>query len=162
DESLVTAVHAAAGAACHHICVDVYWIHRIRHGDADVGSEDFLNISAVAFRSIAHENLAGIDLSAARAVVIGSNGLAQESISLFRTVAMKAFSGAHLVDRSMHGVAAGLGQRLGDVANAEADNRALRIGLLKRGHALADVGKKVRRLELEVVFVDANHKRWKS
>ena len=70
---------------------------------------------------------------------------------------MEALAAAHLIDGRFHGVAAGFWQRLGDVADAEADDRRLRVGLAEGLHPPGDLWKQVASLELEVVAVDLGH-----
>jgi hypothetical protein len=53
------------------------------------------------------------------------------------------------------------GQRFGHVADAEADDLLVRIGLLKSVHAPGDVGEKIGGFQLQIVFIDADHM-WSS
>jgi hypothetical protein len=55
----------------------------------------------------------------------------------------------------------GLGQRFGHVADAEADDLLVRVGLLKGVHAPGDVGEKIGGFQLQIIFIDADHM-WSS
>ena len=60
-------------------------------------------------------------------VVTVDDGLAQEIVALFRTVAAEGFCFAHFVDGFMHGVDDGRGEGTRDVADAEADDIGIRV-----------------------------------
>ena len=58
------------------------------------------------------------------------NGVAQEFVALFRTVAAERFAPGHLIDRLVHGLDGRGRQRLGHVANAAADQPFCGVGVL--------------------------------
>jgi hypothetical protein len=80
-------------------------------------------------------------------------------VPLFWSIAVKGFSCAELIDRSVHGPPGGGWQRLGDVANAAANQPSgcLWICVGERFDAAAYLGKKISRLELKVVRVEMCH-----
>ena len=71
---------------------------------------------------------------------------------------MEALTGAHLIDGALHGGAAGLGQGLGHIANAEANDRGCGVGLTEGLDPPSDLREEVARFELEVVAVDLGHR----
>ena len=159
-DALVAAVAVVAGAAGHDVGVEIDRIDGIGNGDAGVGGEDFLNVAAVALGAVGDEDLVRFDLAAARLVVVPGDGLAQEGVALVGTVALEGLALGHLVGGGVERGDAHRRQRLGDVTDAEADEGPAGIGLLERGDAAGDVSEKIRRLELGVVFVDADHRAW--
>ena len=87
------------------------------------------------------------------------DGFAEEGVALLGAVAFEGGAHGHLVGRGVEGGGADGGEGFGDVADAEADDRFLRVGGDVGTDALGDVGEQVGGLELGVVFVDANHGR---
>ena len=156
-DALVTAVDVGAGAARHDVGVDVDRVNGVGNREADVVGEDFLDVAAVALRAVGDEDFVGVDLAAAGGVIVLLHGLAQERVTLLRAVALEGGALRHLVGRGMERLDAHRRQRLGDVTDAEADHRLGRIGGDVGADALGDVAKEVGRLELGVVFVDADH-----
>ena len=53
-------------SAYHHIRVDIYRVNRVCHTDVVIPSQDFLNISCIAFGSIVYENLIYVEMNATR------------------------------------------------------------------------------------------------
>jgi len=75
---------------------------------------------------------------------------------LLRAVTLKGRADRHLVGGGVECGGADGGERLGDVADAEADDRFIGVRGDVGANTLGDVGEKVRGLELGVIFVDAN------
>ena len=72
---------------------------------------------------------------------------------------MEVLARTLIVDGLVHGRDHGWGEGLGDVADAEADDLRLGVGLLVGLDAVGDFGEQVAGLDLQVVFIDADH-RW--
>ena len=92
--------------------------------------EDLLDVAAVALAAVADEDLVGRDVDAARRVVVLADRLDQEVVALLGAVAVERLALAHLVDRGVHRLDDRGRERLGDVADAEADH--LRVGMRGR------------------------------
>ena len=157
EAAVAAGVIGFASAAGHHVAVYVHRIDRIGHGDAVALAQDVEDVAAVALGAVGDEDLLGRDGAAAGLEVVGGDGFAQPQIALFGPVAVEALAGAHGIDGGLHGGAAGLGQGLGDIADAEANDRCLGVGLTKSLHPPGDFGEQVARFELEVVAVDLDH-----
>ena len=146
------------GAACHHVAVDIHRIDRIGHGDAIAFAKDVEDVAAIALGAVGDKDLLGADVTAAALEIVFGNGLTQPGVALLRPVAMEAFAGSHLVDGVFHRVPAGLRQGLGDIANAQADQGGVGIGLAERLDPPANFREQVTGFELEVIAVDEGHR----
>ena len=85
------------------------------------------------------------------------DGVAQEGIALLGAVALERGAVGQLVGGGVQRRDADRRQRLGDVADAEPDDRLAGVGGDVGVHALGDVGEEVAGLELGEVFVNADH-----
>ena len=92
-------------------------------------------------------------MDATRQEVVLQDGLAQEIVTLLRTVATESLSGRHLVDSLVHGLSDGRTQWLGDIADAEADNVGTRVHHLEGIDLLGNVSEQVIVLEVQEVDV---------
>ncbi len=153
----VTTVDIGASAASHDIGIDVNRINRIGDGELDVGGEDFLDIAAIALGTVGDKNFVSLDLAATGGVVVLGDGFAQEGIALFGAIALESGALGHLVGGGVQRLDADGRKRLGDVANAEADDRLVGMSGDVGADALGDVGEEIGGFELGVVFVDADH-----
>ena len=70
---------------------------------------------------------------------------------------MERLAGRLVVDGLVEGGDHGGRERLGDVADAEADDLRLGMGLLVGLDAMGDFGEQIGCLNLQVVFIDADH-----
>src|SRR5690606_30946941 len=148
------AVEVGAGAAGHDVGIDIDRIHGVGDGESQAfGGEDFLDVAAVALGAVGDEDFVGGDRAAAGGEIVLGNGFAQEGVALLGAIALEGGAVGHLVHAGVEGLDAGLRQGLGDVADAEADDRLVGIGGGEGVHALGDVGKEVAGLELQVVLV---------
>jgi hypothetical protein len=146
-----------ARAPRHHIRVEVDRVDRVGDGDADVLGEDLLDVAAIALGPVGDEDLVRVDLAAARLVVVPGDGFTEKCVPLVRAVPLEGLTVRHLVRGGMQGGDTDGGERFRDVADAEPDDCARGVGLLAGGDTAGDVGEKVGRLQLGVVFVDADH-----
>ena len=89
--------------------------------------------------------------------VVLRDGLAQKGVALLGSVAVERLAGGFVVDGPVEGGDHGGGERLGDVADAEADDLRLGMGLLMGLDAMGDFGEQIGCLNLQVVFIDADH-----
>ena len=158
-DARVTTVDVGTGASRHDVGVDINGINRIGDGEADVRGEDLLDVAAIALRTVGDEDLVGLDPAAARLEIVLRDGLAQEGVALFGAVALERLAPAQFVGAGVQGRHAHGRQRLGDVADAEPDDRPLRVGLLKGGDAPGDVAEQIGGLQLGEIFVNADHER---
>ena len=94
------------------------------------------------------------------AKVILRDRVPQQFVTLLGSVAAKRFTRAHFIDGAVHRCDHGLRQRLGDIADPAANDalRGLGIRLPKSLHPPGDLGKEITGLELEIVFIQQNHK----
>ncbi len=141
-------------ASRHHVRIDVHRVHRIGDRDARREREDLLDVAAVALAAIADEDLVGRDVHAARGVVVLADRFDEEVVALLRAVAAERLALAHLVDGGVHRLDDRGRERLGHIADAEADD--LRVGVRRRvrAHATTDLGEQITRRQLGVVLVD--------
>ena len=87
------------------------------------------------------------------------DGIPQPAVTLFGAVAMKTFSGAHLIDGCFHRFATGLGERFRDVANAKANQSCVWVGGSECLHTASDLREEISRFEFEVIAVDLDHRK---
>ena len=85
------------------------------------------------------------------------DGLAQEAVTLFRTVATEALRSRLLIHGLMQRLDDRRRQRTGYVTDPEADELHFRVIFLKRIHLVRDIGKKIAARQLEIVIVDLCH-----
>ena len=143
DEPGIASVRRGAGAAGHHVGVDIDGIDGVGDGDLHVGAEQLLYVAAVALRAVGDEHLVGGNVDAAVLEVVLCDGFAQEGVALLRTVAAERLAGGLVVDGPVEGGDDGRGERLGDVADAEADDLRAGVGVLVGLDAVGDLGEKV-------------------
>lgn len=113
--------------AAHDVGVEIDRVNGIGYGEFEVAAEDFLDAGDVCFRTVTDEDFVKIEVDASRFIVTVDDGLAEEVIALFRTVAAEGFGFAHFVDGFMHGVDDGRCQGTGDVTDAETDDIRFRM-----------------------------------
>ena len=134
---------AACGTARHDIAIDIDGIDRVGHGHTEAGVEDVGDIAAIALRTIADEYFVDVNLHAARCVVVVHDGLAQEGVALFGSVAAEGFGDSHFIDGAVHGCDAGRRQGARHIADAQADDVALGMGFAESLHAVGDGGEEI-------------------
>ena len=98
ETGIATFVTGIAGATGHHIAVHINGVNRVCDGDLVPGPENVQDVAAVAFGAIGNEDLLSADVTSAGLEVVLGDGLPQPAVTLFRAVAVKTFSGAHLID----------------------------------------------------------------
>lgn len=147
--------------AAHDVGVEVDRVDRIGYGEFEVTAEDFLDAGNIRFRTVTDEDFVKIEVDAPCFIVTVDDGLAEEVIALFRTVAAEGFGFAHFVDGFMHGVDDGRCQGTGDVADAETDDIRFRMCFGVSFYFLCNRRKEVISGEFQVVFIYVSHK-WTS
>ncbi len=85
------------------------------------------------------------------------DGLAQKAVALLGAVAVEGFGGRQIVHRGVHGLHHRRRQGLGDVPDAHADERSLRVGLLVGGGAAGYFGEQVAAGQLLEMRVHMSH-----
>ena len=145
------------GPPGHHVRIDVNRINGIGDGDNVLGPEDVEDIPRVALRAVGDENLVRRNSHATRLVIILGNGVTEKVVPLLGPVAAKRLAATHLVDGPMHGLDHGRRQRLGHVADPQANDLRLRILGRELRDAAADLGKQIACLQLQKVIVDFRH-----
>ena len=75
--------------------------------------------------------------------VVFQNGLAQEVVALFGSIATERRRSSHLVHRLVHGLDNGWAERLGDIAYPQRDDVGLGMRHLESVHFLSDIRKQV-------------------
>ena len=161
DDAVVGAILVGiAGVARHDVGIDIDRVDGIHDGDPVVVTKDVEDVAAVALGAVGDKDLVIRHLEPAVAVVVLGDRGTEELIPLLRPVAVEASVRSHLVDRGMHRLAHGGGERLGDIADAAADHAGGGFGIrLGEGlHASRDFGKEVAGLELEIVGVKGRHR----
>src|SRR5256886_12940586 len=118
-----------AGPPGHHVAVDVHRIHGIHDGDDAVGSEDLLDVGAVALAAVADEDLVGAHRDAALAVVTGGDQLGEEVVARLGAVPSERLRAGHLVDGRVEAADDHGCERLRNVTDPEPDD----LGLGMRG-----------------------------
>ena len=112
-------------ASCHDIRIEIYRINRIGDGNRAFCAEYLLDIAAIAFGTIAYENLIFFDAEVF--VVIFDDLFDEEVIALLRAIAAEGCRGSHFIDSFMHGFDTGWRQRLGDITDSERNDIGLRM-----------------------------------
>lgn len=138
----------------HDVGIHIHGVDRVRHGHHTLGRKQLLKVAHVGLGPVADKNFVRAQVHAARLVVIFRNNLAQKGVALFRTVPAKKGRVAHFVHSLVQGFDDGGDQRTGHVAYAQADDAAVGVGVLERGHLAGDVREKIVALELEKITVD--------
>ena len=82
-------------------------------------------------------------MDATRQEVVLEDGLTQEGVALFRTVAVEPFGSSHLGRCLMHGLDDSRTKRLGHVADAEGDDVCLGMHHLEGIHLFGDVSEQI-------------------
>ncbi len=158
DARVAALVVGRPRAARHHVGVDVDGVDRVGHRDPRVRGEDLLDVSAVLLAAVGDEDLVGGDLDAARAVVVLADRVDQEVVAVLRPVAAEALRARHLVGGPVERGDDRRGQGLGDVADAQADQLRVGVGVGEGRHAAPDLGEEIARRELQIVLVDVRHR----
>src|SRR5438105_3940475 len=124
-------------------------------------SKDVENVAAVTLRAVGDENLVVGYVDAVVAEVVLRDGRAQERVALLRAVAAERLAVGKLINGLVHGCNGRRRKRLGDIADAAADDAPciVRMRLAKGIHAPRDFGKKVSGAELEIVVIKIGHLR---
>src|SRR2546430_5355764 len=124
-----------AGPPGHDVAVDVHGIHGVHDGDDTVGSEDLLDVGAVALAAIADEDLVGADRDAPLAVVACGDQLGEEVVAGLRAVAPEGLRAGHLVHGGVERADDGGREWLSDVADPEPDDLGGGLRGLEGPHA---------------------------
>ena len=141
------------GPANHHVGVDVDGIDGVGHTDTVVPSHEFLDVARIALGTIVDEYLARVEMDAAGQIVVLHDGLTQEGVALFGTVAVERFALAQVVDGLVHGLHDGGTKRLGDIADAQTDYVGMWMAHFEGIHLLGDVGEQIVVRQFQEMFV---------
>ena len=145
------------GAASHGIGVNIDRIDRVTDGNRAVGGENVTDVAGVAFGAVRDENLIRLDLHPEAAIMDVGDFLPQEIIAKLRTIAAEGCGFRLFSDGLVQGGDDAGRQRPGHIANAQTDDRTVRIGSGERTDALGDVGEQVAAGQAGVVFVNSGH-----
>ena len=116
----------------HDIAVDIHRIHRIGNGHTVVPAQQFSDVARIAFGSIADKYFGGREADATRCEVVLDNGIYQKIISLLRSISPERIHTGQLVNRTVHGLNAGLRKRTGYIAYPQPDQPVFGMSHLKR------------------------------
>src|SRR5690606_38830454 len=111
-----------AGVAGHDVRVHVNGIDRVGDGDGVAFAQDVQDVAAVSLAAVGDEHFVGGDVAAARRVVVPTDRVAQPVIPLAGAVAVEALARGHVIHSAVHRLDDGRRERLGDVADAHADD----------------------------------------
>ena len=157
DDARIGAVLVAAAAPGHHVRIHIDGIDRIGHGHGAVRRKQLLNVAHVALGTVGYEDLVGRDIHAPAGIVALPDGFAQKIVAVFRPIAAEGRLVPHLVHGLMHRGDHRRHERPRHIPDAHADQIRLRVRLLERGNALADLGKQVVALQQAVVAIGLEH-----
>ena len=115
-----------AGAAGHHVRVDVDRIDRVGDRERRALVEDLLDVAAVLFAAVGDEDLVGRDLDTARAVVVFADRVEQEVVAVLGSVAAETLRASHLDARIAHRLDDRGRERRASRRRSRAGSRALR------------------------------------
>lgn len=85
------------------------------------------------------------------------DGLPQEKIALFRTIAAEGFLMRHFIDSLVHGFNYGRCQRLRHIADAEGNDLCLRMAFLISRRSFFHFCKQIGTLKIQVCFITMCH-----
>ena len=77
----------------HGVGVDIDGIDRIGDGNGIVPADEFLNVTCITLGTVVDENLIYVEMNTAGQEIVLQDGLPQESVTLFGTVAVESFGG---------------------------------------------------------------------
>ena len=157
SDALIATINIAAGATSHDVGVGVNRIHGIGNREGRIFREDFLDVGAIALRTVGNKDFISRDVAAAGCVIIGRDSVSEEAVTLLWAVAFEGSAVSHFVGRGVESCDADRRERFGDISDAELDDRLVGIGLDEIIHALGDVGEEVGSFELGVVLVNLGH-----
>ncbi len=128
EQATVAPVRRGSGTTGHDVGVDIDGVDRIGDGDARLRGEDFLNMSAVAFRAIGNEYFVRGDVASERGVGAVGDGFSKEWVALLGAVSMKSLMGPQVVDGGVKSRTTGIWKRFGDVPNSHTDDSLVGVG----------------------------------
>ena len=115
------------GASCHDVRVHINRIDGVGDAHDVVGRENVADVARVALGTIADEYFFAVKLNAPRKEIMLDDGVDEEVITMFWAIASKSSSVGTFIHSAVHGLDGSIGQRTGDIADAEADNFFLRM-----------------------------------
>ena len=151
-----------AGTARHDIAVDVDRIDRIGDRDLVVRGEDLLDVGAVALRTIRNEDLVCFNVAASGFEIVLCDRAAQALITEVRCVSLECLLVRHLIDCAVQCIDDDRSERLGDVADAHADDFLVRIGRRELADLAADGREQVAARQFQIVVIDLIHMKFSS
>ena len=99
--------NVAKTTSCHDVGIDIHRIYGVGNANNVIRSKDVAYITCVAFGTIADKHFIIIKLDAARSEVMSNNGIDEEAVTLFRTIATEGFGVGVFIDSTMHGANSG-------------------------------------------------------
>ena len=91
--------------------------------------KDLLDIGGIALGAVGNEDFIGADLAASGREIIFRDGFPQEAVAQIRGVAAEGLGPAHFIDGPVQSVDHGRRQRLGNISDAQADDRRFGMGV---------------------------------
>ena len=125
-------------------------------GNGVIGAEDFLDVAAVALGTVGHEYLVRFD--AQPLIVVLDDFVHQEAVALLRAVAPEGIWGGHFVNSLVHSLNTSLGQRQGNITNAQRNHISLWMSLYKSSSTMGGFPKKIAASQFEIVVIYICHK----
>ena len=144
-------------ASSHDVGVHIDGIDRVCDAHEVVGREDVSNITCVALGTIADKHLFAVELDAPRSEVVLDDGINEEVVTVFRTIAPECLAVGTFIHSTMHRLDGCIRQGTGHVTDAQTDDVRLWMFCFVGIHLLGYLSKEVAVGELQIVCVDANH-----
>lgn len=119
--------------------------------------KQFLYVTRIALGTVVDEHLVAVEMDAARHKVVAKDGIAQEVVTVLRTVASERRLDGHLVDGLVHGLDDGRTERARHVANAETDDARLRMQCLVCVYPLGYVDEQVASGQFQIMLIYQCH-----
>ena len=143
-QSLVRALLVGgAGTSSHNIGIAIDRIDRIGQGHHTIIGKNLLQIARIALGSVRDKDLIDIDTDAARTEIVLDDGLAQKLLTLIGWIALEAFVIGHFLSSLFHRIDYGSRDALDHVADPQADDISLRVGLGKSIDPARNLGKEI-------------------
>ena len=148
DETFIASIDVCACTAGHDVRIYVHGINRIGDCDFDILTEKLLNVAAVALGAVGNEDLVGGNIDSAILEVGLGDGFTEESVALFRAVAVERLALGDIVDRLVHRFDDGGRKGFRDISDSETDDFRRGIFFLEVLHAVCNFGEEVAGLYL--------------
>ena len=151
------AVFQYSGASAHDVGVYVNGVDRVEYPDTVVVAENIADISAIAFGTVADEDLSRLQEYAAAGIIILDDCVDQEAVSLFGAVTVEILCRSQIIHCLMHGFDDGRCQGLCYITDSHADYFVFRVCHFETVYLFRDVGKQVTALQFQEMFINQCH-----